>query len=114
MVVLHKGKDLYGIEHTGYIICMKKKYYILDIHEHTYEVDKNTITPIIGENTEYMLDNFPDIFGKSLLNAFKNQNIFTLSDLKNMSDRDLLNTRGIGVIKLTRIKELLYQYSDRI
>lgn len=114
MIILHKGKDLYGIIHTGYVVYQEKKYYIIDLQEHKYEVDKNTIEPIIGENAEYRLENFPDIFGLSLRNALKSQHVYTLNDLRNMSDKDLLNTRGIGVIKLARIKELLDQYNDRL
>ena len=113
MIILHKGRDLYGMMHTGYIVFQEHKYFIIDLHDRRFEVEKTTISPIIDENTEHMLDNFPDIFGFSLLNALKNKGVYTIKDLIRMSDDDLLNTRGVGVVKLSRIKDLLDKYNER-
>lgn len=113
MVILHKGKDLYGIMRTGYVVFQNQKYFIIDLQDRKFEVEKTTISPIIDENAEYMLDNFPDIFGFSLLNALKNKGVYTIKDLIGMSDDDLLNTRGVGVVKFGRIKDLLDKYNER-
>lgn len=110
MIILHRGTDAHGTEHIGYAIRRNGACYIIDLQGREFRVIGNTVVPIFDEDTEYKLENYPDVFTRTTIYDLHNRNIHTIKDLLGMTDQEIKGLYGVGPSRFEKIMNLLSNY----